>query len=83
MELPDQEAAPATEAVFESNEVVVKLLQPLPEKLRVAIVLREVGGWSYNEIAQILRCTRGVVEQRLHRGMNLLREIWLGKLKVE
>lgn len=79
--LQEPEAARAVEerAAFESDEVVLKLLKPLPDKLRAAVILREVGGWSYEEIARILKCTRGTVEQRLHRGMNLLREIWQGR----
>ena len=66
---------------LEGNEVVEKLLLPLPENLRVAVVLREQGGLSYAEIADILGCSRGAVEQRLHRAMVLLRSIWkdLGK----
>lgn len=63
-------------ADFEGSEVFEKLLRPLPEKLRVAVVLREQGDLSYDEIAQVLNCTRGAVEQRLHRAMTQLRQIW-------
>ena len=63
-------------AAFESEEVLQKLLAPLPEKLRAAVLLREQGGLSYEEIAHVLGCTRGAVEQRLHRAMVSLREIW-------
>lgn len=68
--------APAASLSFESEEVVVRLLKPLPEKLRVPVLLREAGGLSYDEIAQVLECSRGAVEQRLHRAMKLLREVW-------
>jgi RNA polymerase sigma-70 factor (ECF subfamily) len=78
--LPEAASAAEATAAFESDEMVLKLLRPLPDKLRAAVVLREVGGWSYEEIASILKCNRGTVEQRLHRGMNLLREIWQGRL---
>lgn len=61
---------------MEGNEVVEKLLTPLPENLRVAVVLREQGGLSYSEIADALGCSRGAVEQRLHRAMVLLRTVW-------
>ena len=67
-----QRQAPA----FEGDEVLRKLLAPLPAKLKAALVLREVGGLSYNEIAQVLRCSRGAVEQRLHRAVTLLRKVW-------
>lgn len=64
------------EPELEGNEVVEKLLLPLPENLRVAVALREQGGLSYAEMAEVLGCSRGAVEQRLHRAMVLLRSIW-------
>ncbi len=64
---------------IEGGEVFQKLLAPLPEKLRAAVVLREEGGLSYDEISGVLGCSRGAVEQRLHRAMVMLREIWKEK----
>lgn len=61
---------------FEGDEVFRKLLAPLPEKLRAVVVLREQVGLSYDEIAAVLGCTRGAVEQRLHRALVMLRQIW-------
>lgn len=61
---------------IEGSEVFKKLLQPLPENLRVAVTLREQLGLTYEEIAKVLGCTRGAVEQRLHRAMVALRQIW-------
>ena len=61
---------------LEGNEVVEKLLLPLPQNLRAPVVLREQGGLSYEEIANVLGCSRGAVEQRLHRAMVLLRTLW-------
>lgn len=78
--LDDAGEVPSTAPHFtrpiENEEVFRKLLQPLPEKLRVPIVLREAGGLSYEEIAEVLGCTRGAVEQRIHRAMVRLRELW-------
>jgi RNA polymerase sigma-70 factor (ECF subfamily) len=61
---------------MEGGEVFRKLLQPLPENLRVAVTLREQLGLTYEEIAKVLGCSRGAVEQRLHRAMVALRQIW-------
>lgn len=61
---------------IESDEVLQKLLAPLPENLRVAVVLRDQMGLNYEEMASVLGCSRGAVEQRLHRAMVALREIW-------
>jgi RNA polymerase sigma-70 factor, ECF subfamily len=46
----------------------------LPEEFRQVIVLRELLGLSYEEIAQVLDVPRGTVESRLFRGRKLLRE---------
>lgn len=61
---------------FEGEEVLKKLLAPLPMKLRTAVALREHAGLGYEEIAQVLGCSRGAVEQRIHRAMRILREVW-------
>lgn len=61
---------------LEDREIVAKLLRPLPEHLRVAVWLRERDGLSYAEIAEVLDCSVGAVEQRLHRAYVQLRTIW-------
>ncbi len=43
-------------------------LDRLPEKYRVIVVLRDVEGFSYQEIADILSFPRGTVMSRLYRG---------------
>ncbi len=52
------------------------MLRPLPQKLQLPVILREVNDLSYDEIADVLGCTRGAVEQRLHRAMTRLRCVW-------
>jgi RNA polymerase sigma-70 factor (ECF subfamily) len=61
---------------FEGDEVVEKLLRPLPEHWRSAVVLKECLDLSYAELAEVLGCTLGAVEQRIHRAMLSLRDIW-------
>jgi RNA polymerase sigma-70 factor (ECF subfamily) len=63
-------------ARLEGDEVFRRLLAPLPEKLRIAVVLREQMGLNYQEMSRVLGCSRGAVEQRIHRAMVTLREIW-------
>jgi RNA polymerase sigma-70 factor (ECF subfamily) len=67
---------------FEAQEVVDRLLRPLPESLRTAVLLRETADLSYKEIANVLGCTVGAVEQRLHRAMTRLRELWKDDLEA-
>lgn len=61
---------------FEISEAFEKLVRPLPESLRTAVVLREAAGLSYEEISEVLGCSRGAVEQKLHRALVQLRKIW-------
>jgi RNA polymerase sigma-70 factor (ECF subfamily) len=46
----------------------------LPEEFRQVVVLRELHGLSYEEIAQVMGVPRGTVESRLFRGRRLLRD---------
>jgi RNA polymerase sigma-70 factor (ECF subfamily) len=50
------------------------LLAALPDEQRVAIVLKEVEGWTSAEIAAARGCTEGAVEQRLLRARATLRD---------
>jgi RNA polymerase sigma-70 factor, ECF subfamily len=61
---------------LELSEIGEKLLRCLPLKLRVVVLLREWEGLKYSEISQVLRCSRGAVEQRLHRALVELRRVW-------
>ncbi|MBR3929642.1 MAG: sigma-70 family RNA polymerase sigma factor [Clostridia bacterium] len=52
-----------------------KAIHSLPEEMRAAIVLRDVQGFSYEEIAGILSTNVGTVKSRISRGREKLREI--------
>lgn len=47
-------------------------LQSLPPELRVVVVLRDIEGFSYDEIAERLACSSGTVASRLNRARRLL-----------
>lgn len=58
------------EALLESEEVrntVIAAIEGLPEDLRTAIMLRELEGMSYEEIAQAMDCPVGTVRSRIFR----------------
>ncbi len=55
------------------SDDVVRALEALPTDFRVAVVLCDVEGFSYKEIAEILDCPVGTVMSRLHRGRRLLK----------
>jgi RNA polymerase sigma-70 factor (ECF subfamily) len=46
----------------------------LPESFRLVVVLKDVEGFSYREIARLLDCPMGTVMSRLSRGRDLLRQ---------
>jgi len=56
-----------------SDEVQVALRR-LPEEFRTAVVLCDVVGLSYEEIADAIAVPVGTVRSRIHRGRRLLRE---------
>ena len=68
VERPDQ----ALERTLGLRELVVAV-QALPERQRNAILLRELEGRSYEEIADALGVTDGAVRQLLNRARNSLR----------
>ncbi|ANN80589.1 RNA polymerase sigma factor RpoE [Bordetella flabilis] len=51
----------------EIAETVNAAIQGLPEELRMAIVLREIEGMSYEDIAQSMGCPIGTVRSRIFR----------------
>jgi RNA polymerase sigma-70 factor (ECF subfamily) len=53
---------------------VQQALAAVPPDFRTAVVLCDVEGFSYKEIAEIMDCPVGTVMSRLHRGRRLLRE---------
>jgi RNA polymerase sigma-70 factor (ECF subfamily) len=58
----------------ERREAVARAITTLPEKYRAPLVLRDVEGKTYEEIARILDTSEGTVKSRISRGRNLLRE---------
>jgi RNA polymerase sigma-70 factor (ECF subfamily) len=55
-------------------EAVNRAIQRLPEDLRTAIVLRELEGLSYEEIAASMNCPIGTVRSRIFRAREAVAE---------
>jgi RNA polymerase sigma-70 factor, ECF subfamily len=60
----------------ETRELIDRALSRLPEKFRVPVVLKDVEGLSYDEIAEVTQAEIGTVKSRLFRGRAMLRN-WL------
>ena len=56
------------------GERVVAALRTIPEAFREAVILREIEGFGYDEIAEMLHVNLGTVKSRLTRGRSALRE---------
>ena len=59
----------------ELRDALQEALPQLPLVFREAVVLRDVQGWSYREIAEMLDVEEGTVKSRAHRGRQRLREL--------
>jgi RNA polymerase sigma-70 factor (ECF subfamily) len=72
------EAAPDAHDLEDSvvlRDAIDKALAALPEDMRVAVVLRDVQGLDYREIADALGVPIGTVESRIFRGRQRLRPL--------
>jgi len=56
----------------ELQETVERAIAALPEDLRTAIILRELEGMSYEEIAQTMECPVGTVRSRIFRARDAI-----------
>ena len=59
----------------EQRRVLEKAIAGLPEDMRAAIVLRDIQGCSYDEIAQTLDANVGTIKSRISRGREKLRAV--------
>jgi RNA polymerase sigma-70 factor (ECF subfamily) len=73
--LATQDASPFDCAVrSELQARIAAALQTLPEAFREVVVLREIEGFGYEEIADMLQVNLGTVKSRLTRGRAALRQ---------
>ena len=76
--LPD--AGPLSVEILESRErrqAIRAAIDALPEHHRAVIVLREMDGMSYQDIAQAMGLTEGTVKSRINRARGRLRQLLL------
>ena len=59
----------------DTAEIVRKAIEELPDKLRIPLMLKDLEGLSYQEIAQTVKCEIGTVKSRIFRAREGLRNI--------
>jgi RNA polymerase sigma-70 factor (ECF subfamily) len=65
--LKDEDSPEGIALQEELRQTVERTIASLPEELRTAIMLREIDGLSYEEIAQAMECPVGTVRSRIFR----------------
>ena len=71
-------SGPSAERLYESKEtgrLIDAALQRLPDKLKAAIVLKEIEELSYEQIAEVLDTSIGTVKSRISRAREELRRL--------
>lgn len=58
-----------------TDDEVKKALEELPDQFRIPVLMSDVEGFSYKEIAEILEIPLGTVMSRLHRGRKLMQKM--------
>jgi RNA polymerase sigma-70 factor, ECF subfamily len=83
IDLEDLGATPFDQLAAQEIQVAVQgALQQVPEVFRSAVILRDLEGLSYEEVAEVLDLSVGTVKSRILRGRRALKEI-LEPLLVE
>jgi RNA polymerase sigma-70 factor (ECF subfamily) len=81
--LEDQQRSPYEIALdHETRALIEDALKEVSPSFRAALVLREIEGLSYEEIAEILEISLGTVKSRILRGRDALRKSLGARLKV-
>nr|WP_312579011.1 sigma-70 family RNA polymerase sigma factor [Sedimentibacter sp.] len=74
------------DAMIEKNfnsEMVNKAVNKLDDDFKTIIILRDIKGFSYQEISEILSCNLGTVKSRLNRARSNLKQIIQEELKIQ
>ncbi len=76
VDLPAREESPEEYAEREElRRAIISGLDRLPEERRLAVILVDVQGLSYEEAAQVMNCSIGTVKSRISRGRAGLRDV--------
>lgn len=57
------------------SKIVMDAISKLPVKLRMPLILKDIEGFSYQEISETLKCEMGTIKSRIFRGRERLKKI--------
>lgn len=66
----------------ELQREVQNVLTSLSDEHRIIVVMRDIQGYSYEEMAEILQCSLGTVKSRLNRARHVLKEKLLARREM-
>lgn len=64
---------------MEKRQLILNAINSLNEDYKTVIVLRDIQGFGYEEIASMLNCSLGTIKSRINRARNALK----GKIKYQ
>lgn len=68
---------------LESKKTVWSALNSLPSEIRMTVILRDIQGKSYEEVAEIMSLPLGTIKSRINRGRLQLAKILKEKKEIE
>ncbi|WP_313341448.1 sigma-70 family RNA polymerase sigma factor [Sedimentibacter sp.] len=66
-----------------NNKLINDAVNKLEDDYKTIIILRDIQGFSYSEISEILTCNIGTVKSRLNRARKSLKEILENELRIQ
>ncbi len=78
----DKETPETAYERVEQRELIKKAIRELNDEYRSVIVLRDIQGFSYEEISNMLDCSLGTVKSRINRARALLRDKLRGSMEL-
>lgn len=76
--LSEEEKEPVFDSINEDTdlkEIVRSAIATLPDKLKIPLVLKDLEGFSYQEIADTMECEIGTVKSRIFRARESLKKV--------
>lgn len=78
LDIPDNTPPPETVILNkEHSEYILDCLEKIPIDHKEIIILRDIKGFAYEEISEILECSIGTVKSRISRARNNFKEVYL------